>query len=151
MEPILSSIIGALAAGALAKAGEVGGRVVLDAYEGLKTLIIQKLGKKGAVEGVEEDPQSEAAQASLAEALTKGDKAADQELAAHAEALKAVLDAVPAEDRSGIEVGDITGKVNVLVQRLATSGKIKLGNLKAETGDAVLTDLTAGVPSPKKA
>jgi hypothetical protein len=49
MEPVLSSIIGALVAGAVASAGKVGGKVVSDAYEGLKELIIAKLKKKGVV------------------------------------------------------------------------------------------------------
>ena len=50
-----------------------------------------------------------------------------------------------------IEVGDITGKVNVLVNNLVASGRIKLGDIRAETGDATLTNLTAGASAPKKA
>jgi hypothetical protein len=50
-----------------------------------------------------------------------------------------------------IEVGDIVGKVNVLVNNLVASGRIKLGDLRAETGDATLTNLTAGAIAPKKA
>src|ERR1700687_3299938 len=87
MAEFLASIIGALAAGALAKAGEVGGRAVVDAYDGLRALIVRKLGKCGAVQSVEDEPRSETAQAALAEALTKGGLAADPELAQHAEVL----------------------------------------------------------------
>ena len=36
-------------------------------------------------------------------------------------------------------VGDISGKVNVLVNNLVASGRIKLGNIRAETGDVTLT------------
>jgi hypothetical protein len=48
-------------------------------------------------------------------------------------------------------VGDIVGKVNVLVNNLVATGRIKLGDLRAETGDITLTNLTAGAGAPKKA
>lgn len=49
MVEFLASVIGALAADALSKAGDVGGRVVADAYDALRALIVRKLGKEGAV------------------------------------------------------------------------------------------------------
>jgi hypothetical protein len=61
MVEFLASVIGALAAGALAKA--VGGRAVTDAYDALRALIVRKVGKGGA------EPRSKTAQATLAEAL----------------------------------------------------------------------------------
>ena len=91
MDEFLAGVIGALSAGALAKAGDIGGRAVTDAYDGLRALIVRKLGKGGAVQSVEDEPRSEAAQAALAEALTKAGLAADQELAQHAEALRAAV------------------------------------------------------------
>ena len=39
MVEILASIVGALAAGALAKAGEIGSRAAVDAYDGLRALM----------------------------------------------------------------------------------------------------------------
>jgi hypothetical protein len=71
MIEFLASIVGALAAGALAKAGDLGGRAVTDAYDALQALIVRKLGKGGAVQSVEDEPRSEPAQATLAEALTR--------------------------------------------------------------------------------
>jgi hypothetical protein len=151
MVEFLAGIIGALAAGALAKAGEIGGRAVTDAYDGLRALIVRKLGKGGAVQSVEDEPRSEAAQAALAEALTKAGLATDPELAQHAEALRAAVSSAPGPGGADIEVGDIVGKVNVLVNNLVATGRIKLGDLRAETGDATLTNLTAGAAAPKKA
>ena len=52
MGELLASIIGALSAGALAKAGDIGGRAVTDAYDGLRALIVRKIGKGGAVQSV---------------------------------------------------------------------------------------------------
>src|SRR5205085_314367 len=96
-----------LAAGALAKAGDVGGRGVTDAYDALRALIVRKLGKGGAVQSVEDEPRSEAAQAALAEALTTGGLGADPELARHAEALRAAVTGAPGTGGADIEVGDI--------------------------------------------
>ena len=151
MVEFLASVIGALSAGALAKAGDIGGRTVTDAYEALKALIVRKLGKKGAVQSVEDEPRSEAAQAALAEALTKADFGADKELAQHAEKVRDAVASAAEAGGADIEVGDITGNLNVLVSNLVASGRIKLGNIRAETGDATLRGLTAGADTSKKA
>jgi len=151
MVEVLASVIGAFAAGALAKAGDVGGRAVTDAYDAFRALIVRKLGKGGAVQSVEDEPRSETAQATLAEALAKAGLSADPELAQHADALRAAIAGAAGAGGAGIEVGDITGKVNVLVNSLVASGRIKLGDIRAETGDATLTNLTAGAGAPKKA
>ena len=151
MVELLGSIIAALSAGALAKANDIGGKAVDDAYDALRSVIVRKLGKGGAAQSVEDEPRSETAQAALAEALTKAGLSEDIELAQLAEALRAKVDSAAGADRADIEVGDIEGKVNLLVSNLVATGRIKLGNLRAETGDAVLTNLTAGGAAPKKA
>jgi hypothetical protein len=145
MVEFLTSIVGALTAGALAKAGNVGGWVVADSYDALRALVVRKLGKGGAVQSVEDEPRSEAAQTALVEALTKAGLDTDAELAQRAEA---VCTAVYGAD---IVVGDIFGKVNVLVNNLLANGQIKLGDIRAETGDVTLCNLTVGAESSKKA
>jgi hypothetical protein len=151
MVEFLAGIIGALAAGALAKAEDVGGRAVTDAYDALRALIVRKLGKGGAVQSVEDEPRSETAQAALAEALTKAGLGADPELARQADTVRAAIAGSAGAGGADLEVGNIVGKVNVLVSNLVASGRIKLGDLRAETGDATLTNLTVGVTAPKKA
>ena len=152
MESVLASIIAALVSGAVAKAADVGGKAIADAYDGLKTLIVHKLGKSGAVQSIEDEPQSESAQATLAERMAKAGIGADTELAARAGELQARLAALPAggEGAGNIEVGNIRGKVNAVIQRLVASGHIKLGDITAEIGDARLNDLFSGVAAPKK-
>jgi hypothetical protein len=145
-----NQLVGALAAGAIAKAGDIGGRAVGDAYDALRALIVRKLGKGGAVQNIEDEPRSEPAQASLAEALTKAGLGADPELVEHAEVLRAAIDSSAGTGGAAIEVGDIFGKVNVLVSNLVATGRIKLGDIRADTGDATLTNLTAGADSRKK-
>jgi hypothetical protein len=151
MVEFVAALIGALSAGALAKAGEIGGRAVSDAYDALRDVIIRKLGKGGAVQSVEDDPHSETAQAALAEALTRAGLTADSELAQRAETLRAAVTAASGSGGADIEVANLIAKVNVLVSNLVASGRIKLGDLRAETGDVTLTNLTAGATAPKKA
>ena len=153
MESVLVSIVGALVAGAVAKAGEVGGKAIGDAYDALKSLVVRKLGKGGAVQSVEDEPKSEAAQAALAEAIAKAGLVTDAELAAKAKELEEKLTAATANakgDASNIDVGNIRGKVNAVVERLVASGHIKIGDVTAEAGDARVSDLTAGGASQKK-
>ena len=153
MIEFLASIVGAFAAGAVAKAGDIGGQAVADAYDALRTVIVRKLGKAGAAQSVEDEPRSETAQAALAEALTKAGLGADAELAQQAQALRAALSEAQAAGggSADIEVGNITARVNVLVKDLVAIGRIKLGDVRAETGDATLSGLTAGGSAPKKA
>ena len=124
MVEFLASVIGALAAGALSKAGDIGGRAVTDAYDALRSLIVRKLGKGGAVQSLEDEPRSEAAQATLAEALTKAGLVADPELAQHAETLRAAVASVPAGGGADIEVGDISLDRSELEARRIEAGKL---------------------------
>jgi hypothetical protein len=149
MVEFLAGVVGAFAAGALAKANEVGGRTVTDAYEALKSLVVRKLGKGGAVQSVENEPRSETAQAALAEALTKAGLATDPEFVQHTEALRAAVAAAQSAGGSDIEVGDIVAKANVLINNLVATGRIKLGDIRAATGDATLINVAAGAKAPK--
>lgn len=153
MEAILASIVTALVSGAVAKAADVGGKAIADAYDGLKTLIIRKIGMGGAVQSVEDQPHSESAQATLAEAMANKGIAGDKELAAKADELQAKIAAVPVSSggASNIEIGNIRGKVNAVIERLVATGHIKLGDITADTGDARISDLSAGIAASKKA
>ncbi len=71
------TIVSALGAGALAKAKEVGSQAILDAYNGLKALLVEKLGKGTAVQSVEDEPESDSARSVLVEALAKKELQAD--------------------------------------------------------------------------
>jgi hypothetical protein len=148
---ILAGIVAALAAGAIAKVGDVGGRVVLDAYEALRTLIISKLGKSGAVQSVEDDPRSSLTRAGLIEALAKADLADDPELNRLAKALVTAIRESSGNDSGDLVIGDIYAEVNTVVHDLSASGKIHIGNIQAKTGSAFVSGIHAGVDSTKKA
>ena len=152
MEPLLTTILAALVAGAVAKAKDVASKAVSDAYEGLKSLLIRKLGKSGAVQSVEDQPDSEPAGAALTEALANKGLAEDAALSELAQSLKQALAEAKAAGVPGaadIEIDKVSGRMNAIVERLAAAGRIKLGPIIAEGGDATVRDLSAGI-EPKK-
>lgn len=150
MEQVLGSIIGALAVGALAKAGElVGGDIVVKAYESLRSSIVRKLGKSGAVQTVEDDPRSEAAKALLAEALAKAGLEEDYELTVLSDTILNAVSASSKDERVAVEIGNVTAGANVLVQDLVASGRIKIGNVIGKN-DITISGLRAGGDPPKK-
>jgi hypothetical protein len=150
MEPILTAIVSALVAGAAAKAKDVAAKAVSDAYDGLKSLLIRKLGKSGAVQSVEDEPESDSASATLAEAMAKQKLAQDAELASLADRLlRALHEAKTAGVRGAadIEIDTVRGRINATVDNLVAAGRIKLGPIIAEQGDATVRNLTAGSTS----
>jgi hypothetical protein len=73
MEPITTTLLTALVAGAAAATAEAAGQAIKDAYSGLKQLVIEKFGAKADVEkavlGVEGKPDSPGRQMTLKEEL----------------------------------------------------------------------------------
>jgi hypothetical protein len=71
MEPVSITIAAAIAGGAAVALKDVANQAVEDAYQGLRTLIVDRYKRKASLEALEEDPESPAAQKLLAEALEK--------------------------------------------------------------------------------
>jgi len=81
MEPVTTSIVAALVAGAVAATKDVATSAIKDAYEGLKKLIIQRHeGTRPAVEKIAAEPSNEAAQQMLAKQLQESGVTADDKL-----------------------------------------------------------------------
>jgi membrane-bound ClpP family serine protease len=150
MDPV-SALVAAIVAGATAAATDVATSTIKDAYQGLKSLIATKFRRKAAVEMIEEAPDSLAAKDALGAALqeVKADK--DPEVLKLAESLTAALKALGPDQlqRAKIKIGDVDGARNAIVKNLSALGDITVGNMTARSGDAVVSNLTAGVP-PKK-
>lgn len=92
MEPITTTIVAALVAGAVAATKDVATSAIKDAYQELKRLITDKYeSAKEAVAAVETKPESASERAVLAKRLESAGAAGDAELKASAQAL---LDAV---------------------------------------------------------
>jgi hypothetical protein len=153
MEPILISVVSALVAGATAKAKDVASQAVADAYDGLKNLIVRKLGKGGAVQSVEDDPESEPARSTLVEALAKKetDLQTDSQLKELVDRLERELAGAKAAGIQGtadIDIDIVRGHVNATVENLVAAGRIKLVSVVAAEGDATVKGLTAGFKAP---
>jgi hypothetical protein len=149
MDSFITTIIAAFVAGAMVKMKDVASQVVADSYEGLKSLLIRKLGKGGAVQSVEDDPESDAARATLAEALANKSLQVDAELKDLALRLEKAIDEAKAAGIAGtgdIEIHSVRGRVNAVVEDLIASGRIRLGPIVAEIGDAKVSGLVAGGP-----
>ena len=99
MEPITTTIVAALVAGAVAATKEVATSAIKDAYHGLKRLVTDWYkGVKDAVAAVEADPDSDSERTVLAKRLESTGAVADEDLKVAAQAL---LDAV--QELRGVE------------------------------------------------
>ena len=132
MEPITTTILAALAAGAAAAAKDTAGSAIKDAYQGLKSLIQRRFaGKPSAdVALVEHEKKPETWKEPLKEALTESGADKDQEIVQQAQMLLKLLgDAKPggpqahgggsAADRGGIAAGQ---------GGIAAGGNVNIGN-----------------------
>jgi hypothetical protein len=148
MEPILTTVIAALVAGATAQLKDVASDAVKDAYQGLKGLLVHKLSDDSlAVELLEKKPASKAAQEAVAEAIAEKQLHRDTELKEHAEQLEKALAEARAAGVAGIgdiEIGRVQGYVNAIVEDLVASGRIKIDSVVAETGTAWVKGGQAG-------
>jgi hypothetical protein len=155
VEVIITSVITSLAAGALAKAKRIGVAAITGAYEGLKKAVIEELdGKTGAVQLLEERPESDAARSMLAEELGSRNITQSAQLNALAESLESAISAAKTAGVPGagdINFEDVRGKINATVSHLVATGSIKFGSVIAETGDATVKDLRAGSASEEAA
>lgn len=127
MDPITTAIISAVAAGAASSAKEVGKRALVDAYEGLKTLLRRKYGEEAkvvdAVSQLEEEPESKGRQMVLAEQVEKSGAPEDPEVRQAAEQLQEKVEQQPGGSQIIHQVatgnyiaqaaGDSTATVNV--------------------------------------
>jgi disulfide oxidoreductase YuzD len=159
MDPtILTGIVAAVVAGATAKAQDLGSDLVKDTYEGLKALIVRKLkGKTGAVQSVEDEPESEPAQANLAIAISKTDAIEDPQVKQLAERLRQALAAQDGDHGQGagdIDISSITAGIDANIRGLIARGSIRIRDIKAEgtvnvIGVATVAPPPAGDPKPK--
>ncbi len=98
MDPITAALIAALAAGVTSSVTEVGKTMLVDAYNGLKTLLKKKFGEQSrvvqSVAFLEDMPTSEASKALVHEAVVAAKADQDPELQ---QAAQALLDQVQAQ------------------------------------------------------
>jgi len=151
-ESAITTIVAAVVAGATAKMGEVASDAISDAYAGLKALIIKRFnGKAGAVQAVEDDPDSEDTQEVLTKALAKNGAEGDPGLLAQAKAVEKAVNKAQAAGvpgASNIKIGPIKAKLNVMIETLVASGSISIEAITSE-GKVDVRRVYAGGSEPK--
>lgn len=98
MEPISATIVAAIAGGAAVALKDIANKAVSDAYQAIKTIIVDRYKSKASIEALQEKPQSSAARNLLIETLeeTKADQ--DEEVIKLAQKLSEALSQMPKEE-----------------------------------------------------
>ena len=125
MDPVTTAIVAALAAGVASGATEVGKKVIVDAYEALKTVIKEKYGDNSdlaeAVVNVEEKPSSEARKAVLQEEVETTQAHQDPDVLKAAQALLDNLEDQPGASTiihqqagdNAVQIGQVGGDATI--------------------------------------
>ena len=136
MDPITTAIVAALAAGVAASAKEVGQKVIVDAYDALKTTLKKKFGPDSdlaeAVETLEKKPESAGRQTTVQEEVAAAKAAGDPELQELAQALIEALKSTPEGEKAvGKYQVDVSGgQVGVIGDDAKVEGGIHFGKTK---------------------
>jgi prophage DNA circulation protein len=136
MDPITTAIVAALAAGVAASAKEVGKKVVVDAYDALKTTLKKRFGPDSdlaeAVETLEKKPESAGRQTTVQEEVAAAKAAGDPELQELAQALIEALKSTPEGEKAvGKYQVDVSGgQVGVIGDDAKVEGGIHFGKTK---------------------
>ena len=136
MDPITTAIVAALAAGVAASAKEVGQKVIVDAYDALKTTLKKRFGPDSdlaeAVETLEKKPESAGRQTTVQEEVAAAKAAGDPELQELAQALIEALKSTPEGEKAvGKYQVDVSGgQVGVIGDDARVEGGIHFGKTK---------------------
>lgn len=124
-DPLTTGIIAAVGAG-LAKVGET---AVVDAYNGVKSLIVKKFGKesqlKKAVDALEERPDSESRKGMVKEEVEAANADKDPDLLAAANLLLAALK--KSSDATGVKIGDTIIEGSLTAEQVVAEGAGSMG------------------------
>lgn len=143
MDPI-SIIVTALATGAAAGLKPTAAKVIQDAYEGIKGLILRKYGET-SVPLLEKDPASVSRRGVVKEELERAEAGSDPELLTQAKVLLGAVQqhAPEAAEKIGVDLEEIKGASLRISDILASGTGVKVR--KAElTGDIEIKGVRAG-------
>jgi hypothetical protein len=140
METFIASLVGALAAGAMAAAKDTATQAVKEVYASIRDYISNRYDTV-PIESLEDNPLSKGYRLVIQEELEKAGGAADPDLpqlaARLTEALKAQAPEVPRA--AGVVLEDIQAAIDVQIRQIA--GGTKVMNVKAGTGSVIIEDI----------
>jgi hypothetical protein len=144
MEPITTSIVTALVAGAIAGLKPTVSQVIKDGYEGLKALIKRKYSQV-SIDQLDAEPTSKARRAVVEEDLQKTEAEKDPEVLEQVKALLEAIQSQPPEVVSaiGVDLEDIKGASLTIRNVTATGTGVKATQVTT-SGDIVIEDVRAG-------
>lgn len=140
MEPFVVSLVGALAAGAIAAARETATQAVKDAYAGVRKYITDRYAAV-QLSGLEQDPQSKGQQLVVQEKLERANVEDDPTLPRLAAALVEALrsQAPDVAKAAGVDLEDIRAGIDVQIRRIAQGTVAK--NIEARAGSVIIEDI----------
>ena len=144
VEPITTSIVTALVAGAAAGLKPTVSQAVKDGYEGLKALIKRKYSAV-SIDQLEANPTSKARRAVVEEDLQKTDAEKDPEVLQQVKALLDAIQSQPPEVVSaiGVDLRDIKGASLTIEDVIATGAGVKAERVET-TGGITIRGVRAG-------
>ncbi len=144
MEPVTTSIVTALVAGAVAGLKPTVAQVIKDGYEGLKALIKRKYSHV-SLDQLEAEPTSKARRAVVEEDLQKTDAEKDPEVL---QQVKILLDAIQSQrpevaSAVGVDLEDIKGASLTIEDVIATGTGVRAEKVET-SGDITIRGVRAG-------
>jgi len=142
MDPFISSLVGALAAGAVAAAKDTATQAVKDAYASIRKCIKDRY-TSVPVDALEKEPGSKDQQLVVQERLEKAGADEDPELPQFlkqfVEALKA--QAPDAGKTVGVDLDNIIAAIDVQIRRVGVEGPVKIKDVEAGSGSVIIEDV----------
>ena len=142
MEPFITSVVAALAAGAVAAAKDTASQVIKDTYASVRHYISSHYAKV-ELTGLEQEPDSKGQRLVVEEKLAKEDLAQDSNLPKLiADLLEALKNQAPdAAKTAGVDLDTISAAVDVQIRRVGAGGAVKIKGVTAGTGSVVIEDV----------
>jgi hypothetical protein len=142
MEPFVASLVGALAAGAIAAAKDTATQVVKDAYGGVRQYITDQYAKV-RLDDLEEEPQSKGQKLVIQEKLEKAGAENDPTLAELAATLVEALEsqAPDAAKAAGVDLEGIRAALDIQIRRVGEGGPVRMKDLEARGGSLFIEDV----------
>jgi hypothetical protein len=142
MEPFIASLVGALAAGAIAAARDTATQAIKDAYDGIRQYIKDHYAAV-RLDNLEEEPQSKGqqlvAQESLERAGAKNDPVLPELLAKLVDTITS--EAPDAARMAGVDLEDIRGATGVQIKRVGQGTPVRMKRVEARMGSIVIEDV----------